>query len=72
MKRNKPQRGDRRQVIVYGHFEPLWMRYAKCECGPCKDGVGFEFGNEGGWVIPLAELRKIVREQEELRKRLHL
>lgn len=54
----------RRLVNVYGHTEKLYVVSYASSCGPLMhgEGVSFEFGNRGGWVIALDELEAIVAE----------
>jgi hypothetical protein len=60
---------SKRRVHVQGHVDPLTVNVGMCSCGDIRDGEGiaFEFGNGGGWVVPLDELRAIVREADEYR-----
>lgn len=59
---------DKRYVVaVAGHTHPLRFFEGPACCGKITDGVAFEFGNQGGWVIDLAELKKLVRMAEEKR-----
>lgn len=58
-----------RKVHVQGHPQDLFVYHYASGCGDIKDGdgVAFRFGDHGGWVIPLEELRAIVREADEIR-----
>lgn len=55
------------QVEVAGHGQALYFSPGVHRCGRVKDGVAFEFGNDGSWVVPLDELREMVRMAEEFR-----
>ncbi len=48
------------QLRVAGHEQPLTCRSLHAFCGEIRDGVAFEFGNEGGWVVSLDDLTRIV------------
>jgi hypothetical protein len=54
-------------VPVAGTTLPLTVAVARTFCGDITDGVVFEFGAEGGWVISLATLKEIVAEAEKFR-----
>ena len=47
-------------VPVAGHRFPLRVTSLNCECGQIEGGVSFEFANEGGWVVALETLERIV------------
>ena len=59
---------DQIQVNVQGHSLPLFYKVGTSRCGNVNDGISFEFGNEGVWVISLAELKGIVEAEESRRK----
>lgn len=39
----------------------------RSSCGGIKNGIAFEFDQEGGWVVDFNDLRSIVMEAEKLR-----
>jgi hypothetical protein len=51
---------NRRQVAVQGHNKELYLEPGPTRCGKVTDGVAFEFGDEGSWVISLQELEALV------------
>lgn len=55
------------EVHVAGHSEPLYFSPNVHRCGDVKDGVAFNFGDHGAWVVPMDELREMVRLAEEVR-----
>lgn len=55
------------QINVQGHTKPLYCDTGVSSCGSVKDGLSFQFGDEGCWVISLEELRQLV--QDELDRR---
>ena len=52
---------------VAGHSQVLTYRVEPSTCGNIKNGVSFEFGNEGGWVIDLDDIKELVRLADESR-----
>ena len=54
-------------VPVAGSIDPLKVWVEPSRCGNIDDGVAFEFGRNGGWVVPLESLREIVRLADEYR-----
>jgi len=46
------------EVEVQGQTRRLYF-YPKCYCGG-RVGVGLHFEGEGGWVIPISEMRRMV------------
>jgi hypothetical protein len=56
-------------VPVAGHSEPLYFEPGIHRCGEIHNGVAFEFGRGGSWVIDLDTLRAMVDMAEEERAR---
>jgi hypothetical protein len=56
-------------IHTAGYPEPdeLHVDVQRWECGEIKDGVSFRHNDEGGWVIALDDLRKIVAAAEAVR-----
>ena len=55
-------------VDVRGHAKPLVFDPGPTGCGDIKDGVAFEFGDEGWWVISLSEMKRLVAIADEARR----
>lgn len=55
------------KVKVAGHPESTLTFYPKASTGGIRDGVAFENGNTGGWVIAYSDFLKMV----ELAKQHH-
>ncbi len=36
-------------------------------CGDIRNGIAFEFDGEGGWVVDLKDLKRIVEQADELK-----
>jgi hypothetical protein len=47
-------------VPVAGHTKPLYFAPGIYSCGKITNGVAFEFGDEGGWIVALDDLQKII------------
>jgi hypothetical protein len=56
-------------VPVAGHYMKLRCNPGISCCGHIENGISFEFGNEGGWVIDLDDLSEILRLAIEFRER---
>lgn len=63
---------DSYRLTVEGHAETLTCSTGVWRCGKITDGVSFHFGKSGGWVVPLEELREIVRLADEVRRNVPL
>jgi len=50
-----------------GHSSSLECVTLSSSCGSVQDGIAFEFGNQGGWVIDYKDLVSLVLKATELR-----
>ncbi len=59
--------GPRYEVDARGAIEQLKIDSLACDCGDIVNsrGVAFSFGNRGGWVLHVDDLREIVRLADE-------
>jgi len=56
----KPDKNGRYRFKPAGHTEEdLWFSPGISLCGQITDGVCFENGNEGGWIVDFRDLRKM-------------
>lgn len=59
------------KMNVAGHSHEMFIDSLHTHCGTIKDGLAFRFGDEGGWVLSLKELKRVVEAAEvEQRKDL--
>lgn len=58
------------KINVAGHHLPLHVTSFRAECGNIEDGISFEFGDQGGWVVPLEEIESLCVAARVARKRL--
>ena len=55
----------------YGNSDELFYRPGPYECGKIKDGISFEHGREGCWVVDFEDLEKIYFEARNIRIKQH-
>ena len=55
------------ELETAGHSHNLVMHIGKSSCGIIDDGIGFHFGNQGGWVVSRADLEKALKLCAEVR-----
>lgn len=55
---------ERRLVKVAGHTHSLYVQSYSSSCGDIRRGIAFEFDNQGGWVVDLADLKAVIAEAE--------
>lgn len=61
----KVERKIMKSVRTAGYYEgkkTLYYDVGPWRCGKITDGVSFSHGDEGSWVISLADLQKILDE----------
>lgn len=66
MKKSKKQ-FEPRFVKVAGTKHSLRVFSVTANCGGIRGGIGFEFGNQGAWVVDFHDLKQLIAEAEALR-----
>lgn len=54
-------------VKTAGHELSLKCVGLKSQCGKITNGIAFEFGRQGSWIVDWKDLEKIVKAAEKVR-----